>query len=239
MVPNLSFKQNFDMIKPHKRTIGATVILLMLGASPLSVTYSFAEIEDYQEEKEKNAEMVSKNTKKEGFRAILIEKVVNGKLEVQHYALPNDLSEGDMQRIPSFDGQTSGWAYVNYKTYHSGIVLFDGKASKIGENLWKISTNGVLNLGEIQFDLLELSGKFNDSHVVMHGTASDEDLSYRIIFSGKIAETGEENLFAVSFINSDLKNLDIFTYLKIFQIGKLAINSEKIIGSNQEFRNTI
>jgi len=238
VVPNLSFKQNFDMIKPQKRTIGAIVILLMLGASPLSVTYSFAEIEDYQEEKEKNTEMVSKNTKKEGFRAILTEKVVNGKLEVQHYALPNDLSEDDMQRIPSFDGQTSGWAYVNYKTYHSGIVLFDGKASKVGENLWKISTNGVLNLGEIQFDLLELSGKSNGSHV-MHGTASDEDLSYRIIFSGKIAETGEENLFAVSFINSDLKNLDIFTYLKIFQIGKLTINSEKMIGSNQGLRNSI
>ena len=34
-------------------------------------------------------------------------------------------------------GQTSGWAYVNYKAYNSGIVLFDGKASKVGDNLWR------------------------------------------------------------------------------------------------------
>ena len=55
------------MIKSQIRIIGALAIILMLGASPLSVTYSFAENESNQVE---NRE----------FRAILTEKVVDGKL---------------------------------------------------------------------------------------------------------------------------------------------------------------
>jgi len=227
------------MVKSHNRTIGVIAILLMLGTSPLSVTYSFADIEDNQEDKKgQNNPKAEKNIQKERLGAILTEKVVNGKLEVRHYALPDDITEEDMQRMLSFEGQTSGWAYVNYKAYHSGIVLFDGKASKVGENLWEISTNDVINLGERQFDL-ELSGKSNGSHVVMHETASDEDLSYRVVFSGKVAETDEENVIAISFMNSGLKNPEMGQNIKFLQIGELTIKSEKSISSNQEFRNSI
>jgi len=218
------------MIKPKKNTIGGIIILLMLFTSSLSVSYSFAE----SEENEIDMVKVSKNLKKDVLWTILTEKVVDGKLELQHYALPLDLSEEDMQRMLSFEDQTSGWAYVNYKAYHSGIVLFDGKASKVGENLWDISINGMLNLEERVSDL-ELSGKSNDSHVVMHGTVSDEDLSYRVIFSGKIVETDEENV-ASSFIISGL-NSETEQNIKILHIGELSINSEKSNGFNQEFRN--
>jgi len=227
------------MVKSHNRTIGVIAILLMLGTSPLSVTYSFADIEENQEDKKgQNNPKAEKNIQKERLGAILTEKVVNGKLEVRHYSLPDNITEEDMQRMLSFEGQTSGWAYVNYKAYHSGIVLFDGKASKVGENLWEISTNDVINLGERQFDL-ELSGKSNGSHVVMHETASDEDLSYRVVFSGKVAETDEENVIAISFMNSGLKNPEMGQNIKFLQIGELTIKSEKSISSNQEFRNSI
>jgi hypothetical protein len=151
--------------------------------------------------------------------------------------LPDDTTEEDMQRMLSFEGQTSGWAYVNYKAYHSGIVLFDGKASKVGENLWEISTNSVSILEERQSDL-ESGGKSNDSHVMTHGTASNEDLSYRVIFSGKIAETDEESVVAISFMNLGIKNPEISQNIKFLQIGELT-NSEKSIGSNHEFRNSI
>lgn len=206
----------------------------MLFASPLSVSYSFAESQESQEEKVK----ISKNVKKERLWAILTEKVVGGKLELQHYALPTDVSEEDMKRLLSFEDQTSSWVYVNYKAYNSGIVLFDGKASKVEENLWEITANGVLNLEEKEFNL-ELSGKSNGSHVIMHGTASDEDLSYRVIFSGKIAETDEENVFAISFVISGLKNPETEQNFKLLQIGELSTNSEKSSGFNQEFRNLI
>ena len=223
------------MLKSQNRTIGAIVILLMLGASPLSVTYSFADTEDNQDKKEQKE---STESKKERLRAILTEKIVNGKLEVRHYALPDDVSDKDMQRMLSFEGHTSGWAYVNAKAYNSGIILFDGKASKVGDNLWEISTNGVLTLGERQFDL-ELSGKSNGSHVVLHGVTSEEDLNYQVIFSGKITETDEQNVFAISIMNSGLKNPEIGQNIKIQQFGELTINSEKSIGSIQEFRNSI
>ena len=151
------------MKKSHNRTIGVIAVFLMLGASPLSVTYSFADIQDNQ---------------KEGIGVILTEEVVNGKLEVRHYALPDDITEDDIQRRLSFEGQPSSWAYVNYQTYHSGIIIFDGKASKVGDNLCEISTNDVIDK-----------------------TVPDEDLSYRVVFSGKSVETDEENVIAISFMN--------------------------------------
>ncbi len=109
------------MVKPHNRTIGVITILLMLGASPLSVTYSFADIEENQEDRKGQNDPKSKKSIKKGeLRAILTEKVVNGKLKVQHYALPDDTTENDTQRMVSFEDQTSGWSYVNTKAYHSG-----------------------------------------------------------------------------------------------------------------------
>jgi hypothetical protein len=183
------------MVKFQIRIIGAFAILLMLGASPLSVTYSFAENESNQVE---NRE----------FRAILTEKVVDGKLQVNQYSLPEKFSEDDLKRMLSSDGQIS-WAYVNYKMYQSGIILFDGKVSKIGENLWEIS---------IEDDF-------------------SKDLSYNIVFSGKIAEMDKENVFAISFMNSIAKNPEMAQNVKLLQIEESVINSEKSIGSNQEFRN--
>ena len=212
------------MVKPHSRTIGVITVLLMLAASPISVNYTFADIENQEK---------STLDQKEGLGVILTEKIVDGKLQVQRYVLPDDTSKEDMQRMLSSD--TSGWAYVNSKAYNAGIILFDGKATKVGENLWEISTNGVLRLGENEFDL-ELSGKSNGSHANLHGIASDEDLSYKVIFSGKVGETNDENIFVISFMNSG--NHEMGQNLKILQIGE-PDNSEKPIDSNQEFKNSI
>jgi hypothetical protein len=214
------------MKKSQKRSISVIAILLMLGASPLSVTYSFADFENYQEGKKEQ-----QSNQKEELSVILTEKIVNGKLKVQHYELHDDISEKDMQRMLSPDGETSSWAFVNIKAYNSGIILFDGKASKIGENLWKISTNDVLNLGEGQFDL-ELNGKSNDSQMILNGAASEEELSYKIIFSGKVSETDEENVFEIFFVNLVTKNPELGENIKFSQIEELIINSEKLIASN-------
>ena len=168
----------------------------MLGASPLSVNYAFAEIEENQVQ---NGEL----------RAILTEKVVDGKLLVHHYSLPEDLSDEDLKRMLSFDGQMS-WGYVNYKAYQSGIVIFDGKASKIDGNLWKISIED----------------------------ASNGNLVFKVVFSGKIVET-KENEFAISFMNSMIKNLETSQNVRLLENVDSPINSEKSNGSNQEFRNSI
>jgi hypothetical protein len=65
------------MLKPQKITIQAIVILLMLSALPLSVTYSFAGIDNSQEYKiGQNDSKVSKSTQKERIRIILSEKIV-------------------------------------------------------------------------------------------------------------------------------------------------------------------
>ncbi len=164
----------------------------MLAASPLSVTYAFSENDSNSEE----------------LRVILTEKVVDGKLKVNHYALPDGLSEADLQRTLSIDGQMS-WVYVNYNTYNAGIVIFDGKASKLGENLWEIS---------------------------MDEDVLDDEVSFQVVFSGKITESDEENVIAVSLMNSVIKNPEIAQNLKSLQIGEPIISS---IDSNHEYRNLI
>ena len=167
----------------------------MLAASPLSVTYAFAENEENSE----------------GLRVILTEKVVDGKLKVNHYALPNELSEADLKRTLSFEGQMS-WAYVNYKSYNAGIILFDGKASKSGENLWEISVDG---------------------------DTFDKELSFKVIFSGKMTESDEENVFMVSLVNSMIKNPETAQNLRLLQNGESMINPENAMGFYHEVRNSI
>jgi len=180
-------------MKKHQiQNFEAVAILLMLAASPLSVTYAFGQNNEDSNE----------------LRAILTEKVVDGKLKVNHYALPDGLSEADLQRTLSIDGQMS-WAYVNYKSYNAGIVLFDGKASKLGENLWEISIN-------------------EDNQ--------DDDVSFQVVFSGKITESDEENVIAISLMNSVIKNPETAQNLKLLQIGESIANS---IDSDQEYRNSI
>ncbi len=184
------------MIKSQVRVIGAIAILSMLGASPISVIYSFAE---NQNEHDENGEL----------RVILTEKVVNGKLEVRQYVLPDEISETDLKRMISFDGQIS-WTYVNYKMYQSGIILFDGKISKIGENLWGILTE----------------------------SKSDENLRFKIIFSGKNGETGKENEFVISLMNSIIKNPETVQNVRLLQIGTSEVNSEQTDNPSHEFRNS-
>ncbi|MFQ5781717.1 MAG: hypothetical protein ACE5GR_01520 [Nitrosopumilus sp.] len=87
------------MVKLQYRTTGVIVILLMLGASPLSVTYSFADMNEDQDKAVQNETHTEKNSEKERLRAILTEKIVNGKLQVRQYALPYNISDKDLQRM--------------------------------------------------------------------------------------------------------------------------------------------
>ena len=205
------------MKKFHNKAFGI-IILAMLATAPLSMSYSFADDSSESEQK------MTKSTKinQEGLRAILTE-IVDGKLQVKRFALPENLSENDMNRMISFKGETSGWAYVKQKAYQSGIILFDGKASKVGKNLWEISTRETLQIQDKTLDL-DHKGKSNGSHVVMHGLAQGGELVYKVIFSGKMVEAGSET-FAVIFTNSGLKNPESGHAIKIDQIGELTMDS--------------
>lgn len=199
------------MKKSRKRSLGVIVILLMLGTSPLSVSYSFADLE------ENNSNLLEN----ERLGMILTEKVVNGKLKIQQYSLPDKFSDDDMKRIPSFDEQPSSWAYVNYKTLHSGIVLYDGKASKIGEDQLKISTN-MLKDSQFGLELHENSQRNEDSK---------KDLSYKVIFSGNIVNSDFESEKIIYFVNSILFP-EMTLNEKFLEYGGFENDS-----SNQELRN--
>ena len=97
------------MVQSQNRTIEIIVILLMLSASPLSVTYTFADLSDYLDEKDSNPD-VPKDVQNSRLRIILTEKLVKGKLGVRHHALPGNFSDDDIQRMPSFEDKTPDWA---------------------------------------------------------------------------------------------------------------------------------
>jgi len=221
------------MINFQKQTIIGIIILFMLGTSPLSITYSFGE--DYQGEQRKDTQYAEKTLKKGRLSIILTEKIVNGRLEVQHYTVPEGLSEEDKQRMLSFEDEILGWAYVNYKAYHTGIVLFDGKATKVGEDMWQISTEDILKIRNSEFGT-KFSEKYNNFEV-MNNSASEIDLNYKVIFSVKITETEHENVLINSFIHG--LNSETSKNIRFSQIIDITTNSEKLIVSNQGYRNTI
>jgi len=64
----------------------------------------------------------------------------------------------------------------------------------------------------------------------------DDEVIFQVVFSGKITESDEENVIAVSLMNSVIKNPETAQNLKSLQIGESIINS---IDSNQEYRNSI
>ena len=66
----------------------------MLSTSPLSITNSFADFIDYQDAKNNNQD-TTKDVPNSRLRIILTEKLVNGRLQLQHYTLTSDFSNDD------------------------------------------------------------------------------------------------------------------------------------------------
>ena len=179
------------MQKTYKKSLGM-IVLLMLATSSLSANYSFAE-SNHSQELSTPTEKIE-NCQKNGLRTILTEKIVDGKLEVQQYALPDIITEEDLQRVIQLDSQTSNWAYL-CNAYNSGIVLFDGKASKLGDSFWKISS---------EFLNSELSEwKVEDDNHLISQKQSVQDYYFEIIFSVNTGEIQENELFMP--LNLELK----------------------------------
>lgn len=206
----------------------------MLSTAPLAVTYSYAENEDNSEPKIQK--IPKSRISQEIHEVILTENVVNGNLEVKEVVLPENTTKSDMNRILSLGG-TSGWSYIDYFGYHSGIVIFDGNASKAGEKHWKISVNGKLNLSTGELNL-ELVGKSNISKPKTTEDLSNENLGYRVIFSGKMIESGEKNEFAYAFTNSTQKNSEINPEIKNLSFENSASESVDSWDGKEMVRNT-
>ena len=209
------------MIKSQKRNLRAVIgIIFMLAASPLTVTYVDADLanENVEESIKFSTDKVkSKQEKKQVLKTILTEKAVDGKLLVRHFEVPEDASPDEIRKILLSYGETRGWAYVKNKSYNAGIVLFDGKVIKVGERDLKLSSQGTIKRGKTLES--DLSGRAYDSQIILHGNASNNDFRYRIVLSGKIAQTENEDSLAIAFIHAGLKNPEMGSSIKFFQIG--------------------
>jgi len=225
------------MKKFRNNTFRVVAMLLMLSTAPLGVSYSYAENEENLEFKEIQYDtQLPENSHLDGIKTILTEKVVNGKLEVMEFVLPKDTTKEDLKRILSLEG-TSGWSYINSQTYHSGIVLFDGNASRVGDKYWKISVNGTLNLFKGELDH-KLSGKSNNSATENSPSSFNENLGYRVIFSGKMIESGEGSEFAIAFMNSTLRNPETNIDIRLLQFENPTSESVSSIDCDEKVRNS-
>ena len=218
----------------RNNTFRVVGILLMLSTAPLGVSYSYAEIEENTEYEEIPYDpRLEEYTQFDEIQVILVEKVIDGKLEEMEFILPKDTVEEDFERILSLEG-TSSWSYVTYKTYNSGIVLFDGKVSKLGQQFWKITLSGTLNLSKGELNL-DFSGKSNNS-TNKTSQNSSEDLDYRVVFSGNLDESDEESVFAIASMNSSQVSETVKNF-KFLQFGNLTSENEKNPGWDQYMRN--
>ena len=208
------------MIKSQKRNLRTAIcIIFMLAASPLTVTYVDADFtnENVEEPIKFSTDKVkSKQEKKEVLKTILTEKAVDGKLLVHHFEVPEDGTPEEIRKILLSYRETRGWAYVKNKSYNAGIVLFDGKVIKVGERDLKLSSQGTIKRGKTLES--DLSGRAYDSQIILHGNASNNDLRYRIVFSGKIAQIENEDSLAIAFIHAGLKNPEMGSPIKFFQM---------------------
>ena len=206
------------MVKSQNHNLRAVIgVIFMLAASPLAVTY-------VQADTTQDDSVESKFEEKESARTILAERIVDGRLQVRHFEVSEDSTSDEIRRALMFDGETHGWAYVNGKAYNSGIVLFNGKAIKVSEHNWKLSSQGTIEVGGQNLDL-DLSGRVHGHNVIMHGTATNDELQFRIILTGNIAQSGEDNTFAIAFIHAGLKDSVNNETIKIYQLGQVTFES--------------
>ena len=63
-------------------------------------------------------------------------------------------------------------------------------------------------------------------------------LNYRVIFSGKMAESDEENVITIAFMNSNLKNPETSQDIKLLQFGNPTSETVNSIDCNQKVRNS-
>ena len=196
------------------------MVLLMLATSSLSATYSFAEPSNIQENMTIENQKIE-NCKKSGLRAILTEKIVDGKLEVQQYVLPNIVTKEDVRRTMQIESQTSNWTYV-CNSYNSGIVLFDGEALKLKENFWRDSS-------EIAKYVPAEWKEKNEVSTTQKEVA--QNYSYQIIFSGNTDEFQENELFMTLSLelSPELQNYEYCTMIEGFES-----YNESIIQNNLE-----
>lgn len=237
-LPFLNYNLSYGhlMKKFRKNTFRVVATLVMLSTASLGVSYSYAESEENLEFEEIQYDLkLPGNSSSSEIRTILTEKMVDGKLEVLELVLPKDTKDEDLKRILSLE-DTSGWSYFNYKAYQSGIVLFDGKVSKQGEKYWKISVNGTLDLSKGKLDL-KVSGKSNSSDTKIGENPTNENLDYRIIFSGKMTESDRDDVFEYVFMNSS-QNLEMNQNFKLLQFGNQTSESVKYPDNNQKVRNS-
>ena len=186
------------MQKLDRRSIGI-MVLLMLATSSLSASYSFAEPNNTQENTTIDGKKIE-NCKKNGLETILTEKIVDGKLEIQQYAFPNTANKEEVRKTMQLQNQTLNWTH-SCNTYNSGIVLFDGKASKSSDNFWRVSSEIAKN----GFDEWEENGNYSISQKEII-----QDYDYQIIFSGNTDKVKENELFIVL-------NLELSTKLQYYE----------------------
>ncbi len=169
------------MRKTNFKQIFGIFILYILGASPLAITYSYAEMD--------MGDLKRDSIQEENWKIIITEKVVNGKLQVKQYTFPKNTSTLDIQRILSLEGEND-WVYASHGTYQYGIVLFDGKSSNVDGFSTKILSDEGLEFWNSE-------------------SFKDKEISYKVIFSGKMVETNVDINSVISIMNLGWKILQL------------------------------
>ena len=195
------------MVKSQNQKLQAALaIMVMLAASPLTVTFVYAENVDFENSID--------STIRNHLETILTEKIIDGELKVRQFSVPKDATTEEIRKILNFNGETRSWVYVKGFVYNSGIVLFDGREIKFEDDNWKANSK----------ETLEVSGNQGFKHEggihdIFDEDALNEHLKYRIVFSGNVS-ISSENALSIA-IHTGHKNPGNETIAKSILLGKL------------------
>ena len=162
----------------------------MLALSPLSVKYG-------------EASMIEELAVMQEIETILTERIEDGKLKVQQFGVPKGFSAEEIRQILRNYGDSYNWAKIKENRYNSGIILFDGTASRDDETILKDKFSKIEEKINGSFEFSS-ENSVSQEQIVNDVFSYENGREYRIIFSGNV-EISEEDALKLVFLKGKLK----------------------------------
>lgn len=234
----------------NAKMLTALALLFVLVISPLAVVYGQTSNTSVDLSTSGNITASGGSVKVDSSAKIVGDKLnikdLREKIKSERAEL-KQLRTDERRATIAFTGQTDGWVLIGGIASKASISLKEGKAAKVGDHLWRISTNGTITAGSKNYDV-HLKGKVEGNKrygaiVSLHGTAMIGGEEHRIALSGYVAPTSIEKTFALAFTNLGYKGEE-YHFIQVGQVTISPIVSGDV-SSNQSqndmasFRDTI
>ena len=235
----------------NAKMLTALALLFVLVISPLAVVYG-------QTNSNTSVDLSTSGNITASGGSVKVDsaaKIVGDKLDIKNLRekIKSERAElkqrtDERRATIAFTGQTDGWILIGGIASKASISLKEGKAVKVGDHLWRISTNGTITAGSKNYDVhlkgkVEGNKRYGGAIVSLRGTAMIGGEEHRIALSGYVAPTSIEKTFALAFTNLGYKGEE-YHFIQVGQVTtspnvSADISSDQSQNDMASFRDTI